>query len=152
MLETKIRSTRQTPVAAWDRIPAGLRQRITYLLAGGMTAGVYYIFLASGLLIVKNSVPYLFLVVVSHFITAVLVYPVYRTVVFKVVGEGWLSGFMRFYVVGLSFLGTSVIGLPILVEFAGVPLLVAQALIILLSPPLSYAINRTWAFRERVNA
>ncbi|MCC5577029.1 GtrA family protein [Microtetraspora sp. AC03309] len=147
MLELKSRSARENPTVRRALIPAFLGQRITYLLAGAMTAGVYYALLCLGLLVAKNAVPYLFLVVVSHFITVVLVYPAYRLVVFKVSGVGWLSGYLRFYAVGLSFLGLSVIGLPILVEFAGIPIMVAQGLIILMSPPLSYAIHRAWTFR-----
>ncbi|MFF4774320.1 GtrA family protein [Microtetraspora fusca] len=148
MLELKSRSARENPDARRIAIPAVLGQRITYLLAGAMTAGVYYVLLGLGLLVAKNSVPYLFLVVVSHFVTTMLVYPAYRLVVFKTSGVGWLPGYLRFYAVGLSFLGMSVIGLPILVEFAGIPIMVAQGLIILLSPPLSYAIHRAWTFRE----
>ncbi|MEU6414983.1 GtrA family protein [Microbispora sp. NPDC046933] len=151
MLDLKGRSAQEAAVPRWARIPARFGRRIAYLLAGGMTAGVYYAVLGLLLLVVDNSVPYLFLVVGSHFLTTSIVYPVYRSVVFKVSSERWLPGYLRFYAVGLSFLGASVIGLPVLVEFAGIPLMVAQALIILLSPPLSYVINRTWAFRDRVN-
>ncbi|MEV0408808.1 GtrA family protein [Actinoallomurus sp. NPDC050550] len=112
---------------------------------------MYYALLGLGLLVANNAVPYLLLIVIGHFGTTMIVYPLYRLIVFKVSGEGWLSGYLRFYAVGLSFLGASVIGLPLLVEFAGLPLMMAQALIILLSPPLSYAINRTWTFRKRGN-
>jgi putative flippase GtrA len=151
MFELKSRSAQGAPVARRALISTLLGERITYLLAGAVTAGIYYALLGLGLLAAKNAVPYLFLVVVSHFATVVIVYPVYRMVVFKVSGEGWVSGYLRFYAVGLSFLGASVIGLPLLVEFAGIPLMMAQALIILLSPPLSYAIHRTWTFRRREN-
>lgn len=125
--------------------------RITYLLAGAMTAALYYALLGLGLLTTKGGVAYLFLVVVSHFITVVIVYPWYRLVVFRVSGEPWLAGYLRFYLVGAAFLGASLIGLPILVEFCGIPIMVAQAMIIVMSPPLSYAIHRTWTFRDRGN-
>ncbi|GAA2882506.1 hypothetical protein GCM10010517_45670 [Streptosporangium fragile] len=114
-----------------------------------MTAVVYYCLLGLGLAVTGNSVPYLFPVVVCHLITVVIVYPWYRLVVFRVSGESWVTGYLRFYVVGLSFLGASLAGLPLLVEFAGIPVMVAQGLIILASPPLSYAINRAWTFRDR---
>ncbi|MFL6053638.1 MAG: GtrA family protein [Actinoallomurus sp.] len=151
MYQLKSRSAREAPVSRRASISALLGERITYLLAGAVTGGIYYALLGLGLLATKNTVPYLLLVVGSHFATTVIVYPLYRLVVFKVSGEGWLSGCLRFYAVGLSFLGASVIGLPLLVEFAGIPLMMAQALIILLSPPFSYAINRTWTFRKRGN-
>lgn len=126
-------------------------QRIAYLLAGAGTAGVYYGILVIGLLSLGEAVPYLLLAVFSHLLTALLVYPVYRRVVFPATGRNWLPGFLRFYAVGLGFLATSLVGLPILVELAGVPVMVAQALIILVSPPSSYVINRGWVFATRGN-
>ncbi|GAA0374249.1 hypothetical protein GCM10009530_25950 [Microbispora corallina] len=151
MLESKTRGP-HTVRGAWAAIPALLGQRITYLLAGAMTAGVYYALLVVGLLVTKNAVPYLFLVVAGHLLTVLIVYPLYRLVVFQAHGIGWVRGYLRFYAVGLTFLGASAVGLPILVQIAGVPLLAAQALIILLNPPLSYAVNRAWTFREPGNA
>ncbi|GHH64164.1 hypothetical protein GCM10017673_06350 [Streptosporangium violaceochromogenes] len=127
------------------------RHRITYLLAGAMTAAVYYALLGLGLLTVKGGVPYLFLVVVSHLITVVIVYPWYRLVVFRVSGEPWLLGYLRFYAVGAGFLAASLGGLPVMVEFCKIPVMAAQALIIAMSPPLSYLIHRTWTFRKREN-
>ncbi|MEV5754575.1 GtrA family protein [Actinoallomurus sp. NPDC052308] len=146
------RTPLRTRAARWAWISELFGERVTYLLAGGVTAVVYYVLLGGGLLAAQDRVPYLFLVVGSHFVTALIVYPMYRLAIFKVSGEDWLPGFMRFYAVGLGFLAASVIGLPIMVEFGGIPLMVAQALIILMSPPLSYAINRTWTFRKRGDA
>jgi hypothetical protein len=116
-------------------------------MGGAMTAAVYCGLLGLALLAVGTSVPYLFLVVASHFVTVVIVCPWYRLVVVRVAGDSWLSGYVRFYAVGLSFLGASVIGLSIMVEFAGIPIMVAQVIVIVLSPPLSYVIHRTWTFR-----
>ncbi|WP_326641759.1 GtrA family protein [Streptosporangium sp. NBC_01755] len=123
--------------------------RITYLLAGAMTAVVYCALLGLGLLAAEDRVPYLFLVVVSHLTTVVIVYPWYRLVVFRGSGDSWIGGYLRFYAVGLSFLAVSVIGVPLLVELAGIPVMVAQGVVIATSPPLSYAINRAWVFRNR---
>ncbi|MEU8381267.1 GtrA family protein [Streptosporangium sp. NPDC048865] len=123
--------------------------RITYLFAGAMTAVVYYALLGLGLLVVEDGVPYLFLVVVSHVVTVVIVYPWYRLVVFRDSGYSWPAGYLRFYMVGLSFLAASVVGVPLLVELAGIPVMVAQGVVIATSPPLSYAINRAWVFRDR---
>lgn len=151
MLRPNGRTALRTYVVRRPWMSALFGERFIYLLAGAITAGVYYAILYLTLLAFNNAVPYLFLVVGSHFVTALIVYPMYRLAVFKVSDEAWLPGFFRFYAVGLGFLGASVIGLPILVEFGGIPLMFAQALIILASPPLSYAINRTWTFRKRGN-
>ncbi|MER5622142.1 GtrA family protein [Streptosporangium sp. NPDC002544] len=151
MVEVENQIVRDRNSHFWRRalIAALGGQRITYLLAGAMTAAVYYVLLGLGLLVAKDEVPYLSLLVVSHLITSIIVYPWYRLVVFRVSRESWITGYLRFYVVGLSFLAASVIGVPILVEFAGIPIMVAQGLIIIASPPLGYAIHRTWTFPDR---
>jgi putative flippase GtrA len=149
VLRSRTKRGEETSFGWRKLISAHAGHRITYLLAGAMTAVVYYALLGLALLVAGNAAPYLVLVVVSHFVTVVAVYPVYRLVVFRVSGVSWISGYLRFYVVGLSFLGASLAGLPLLVEVAGLPLMVAQGLIILASPPLSYLINRTWTFRVR---
>ncbi|MFC7649847.1 GtrA family protein [Streptosporangium lutulentum] len=117
-------------------------------MASAMTAVVYYCLLGLGLVVAKDAVPYLFLVVACHLITVVIVYPWYRLVVFPTSGTSWIVGYLRFYAVGLSFLGASLAGLPLLVELAGIPLMMAQGLIIIASPPLSYAAHRAWTFRD----
>jgi putative flippase GtrA len=151
MVEVESRSARGEHSHFWRRalLSALDGHRITYLLAGAMTAAVYYALLGMALLAVKETVPYLLLVVASHFVTVVIVYPWYRLVVFRASGDSWLIGYLRFYMVGLSFLGASVVALPILVEFAGVSIMVAQGVVIVMSPPLSYAIHRKWTFRDR---
>jgi|GEM_PF-6928421 len=130
-------------------IPAFGGHRITYLFAGAVTAMVYYALLGLGLLAFEDDAPYLFLVVVSHLMTVVIVYPWYRLVVFRDSGYSWPAGYLRFYGVGLSFLAASVVGVPLLVELVGVPIMVAQGMVMVTSPPLSYAINRAWVFRDR---
>ncbi|MEU7740410.1 GtrA family protein [Nonomuraea sp. NPDC049158] len=149
MVDLRSRTKRgKKPSFGWlALIPALVGHRITYLLAGAMTAVVYYILLGLALMVAENAAPYLVLVVVSHFVTVVIVYPGYRLLVFRISGDSWISGYFRFYLVGLGFLGTSLGGLPILVEVAGMPLMLAQGLIILASPPLSYLIHRKWTFR-----
>ncbi|MEV8633540.1 GtrA family protein [Streptosporangium sp. NPDC051023] len=126
-------------------------QRITYLLAGAVTAAVYYALLYLALLVTEGRVSYLFLAFASHMITVAIVYPWFRIVVFRVSGEPWLPGYLRFYTVGLSFLVASFVGLPLLVELAGIPIMIAQLLIIAVNPPLTYVIHRKWTFRRRAN-
>jgi putative flippase GtrA len=129
---------------------SGLRgQRIRYLTGGVITVASYCGLLALGLRIFEDRVPYLFVVMVSHFITAVIVYPWYRVVVFRVTEGSWIAGYLKFYGVGLGFLGTSLVGLPLLVELGGLPVLVAQFLLMAASALLGYTVNRSWTFRGR---
>ncbi|MEU9830624.1 GtrA family protein [Streptosporangium sp. NPDC048047] len=130
-------------------ISALSHQRITYLLAGAVTAAAYYALLCLALAVTDDRVPYLFLAFASHAVTVLLVYPLFRAVVFRSSGQPWLTGLARFYTVGLGFMAASAVGLPILVEIAGIPIVAAQAMIIALSPPLSYVVHRTWTFSKR---
>ncbi|MFB9627330.1 GtrA family protein [Nonomuraea helvata] len=151
MVDQKVRTKRGEGTSfGWRSLLSTLvGQRVAYLLAGAMTAVVYYILLGLASMLAENAAPYLVLVAVSHFVTVVIVYPGYRLLVFRISGDSWISGYFRFYVVGLGFLGASLGGLPILVELAGMPLMLAQGLIIAASPPLTYLIHRTWTFRTR---
>ncbi|GAA1308799.1 hypothetical protein Psi02_25260 [Planotetraspora silvatica] len=124
------------------------RERITYMAAGATTALVYYVFLGLGLLVTGDRVPYLFLVAACYSATVPAAYPVYRRLVFRDAGGSWLTGCLRFYAVGASFLAVSMTGVPLLVELAGFPVLVAQGLIIIASPPLTYLIHNKWTFRS----
>ncbi|MGI5287066.1 GtrA family protein [Nonomuraea polychroma] len=134
------------------RLASLLRERrITYLIGGALTAAIYYGIVALALSFFGNTAPYLLLVVASHLATVVIVYPWYRLVVFPETLESWLAGYLRLYVVGLSFLTASLVGLPILVELANIPILIAQGVIICTSLPLSYTINQKWTFRNRQN-
>jgi putative flippase GtrA len=146
-VKSRARSGGETP-SGWRALISALTgQRIVYLLAGAVTAVVYYLLMGLALWLAESAVPYLALVVVSHFCTVVIVYPGYRLLVFRISEHSWISGYLRFYVVGLGFLGTSLGGLPILVEVFGMPLMPAQALVIMVSTPLNYLVHRTWTFR-----
>ncbi|GAA3201993.1 GtrA family protein [Nonomuraea roseoviolacea] len=137
------------PPAVRPAARPGMAHRLAYLAGGGVTAVIYYGILAAALAATGGRVPYLLLVVASHLVTVVIVYPWYRLVVFPGAGHGWLAGYLRFYAAGLSILSASLVGLPILVELAGLPVLAAQALIITLTFSCSYALHRAWTFRRR---
>lgn len=87
--------------------------------------------------------PYLVLAVVGHCATVAIVYSWYRLVVFRVSGGSWPRGYVRFYAVGLNFLGTSAAGVPVLVEFAGISIMAAQGVVIVMSPPIRYVVHCT---------
>ncbi|MBG0813548.1 GtrA family protein [Planomonospora sp. ID82291] len=114
-----------------------------------MTVAVYLSLLALGLLILGGRVPYPILVVVGHLATVLIVYPWYRIAVFRITRGSWMAGYLRFYTVGLGFLAASAAGVPALVEFAGLPVLVAQSSVMAIGALSGYAINRSWTFRDR---
>ncbi|KAB8187239.1 GtrA family protein [Microbispora catharanthi] len=125
------------------------RRRVLYLGGGAMSAVVYYAILGVQLAALGHRVPYLILLVTSQFAASVVVYPWYRLMVFRVSGSSWVLGHLRFYAVGLGFLAASVTGVPLLVELAGVPIMVAQAVVIVVNVPLSYLVHGLWTFPAR---
>jgi putative flippase GtrA len=123
-------------------------QRVRYVFAGGVGAAVYYGLFTAGWLTVSRWVPYLLIAALASTLTAILTYPIYRSVVFRATGPV-LAGFLRFYVVCLWALIFSLGGLWTLVEVAGLHPLPAQAIIITLGPLINYQAGRLWAFRRR---
>jgi putative flippase GtrA len=144
------------------RLPAGLQRsapgrlvlallrdrRVRYVIVGGIAAGVYYVPFAAIWLLSGGRVPYLVDAVISNFICAVLTFPLYRGGVFGS-NAPLLSSFLRFYLVCLWSLVFTLVGLPLLVEVAGVPVLLAQAILIVLNPLINYQVNKFWTFRSR---
>src|SRR5690242_17029622 len=99
-------------------------RRVRYLLAGGLAAAVYYATFTAGWTVSRHSWPYLAVAVLANFVTTVVTYPVYRSLVFRVDGP-WLAGFFRFYILCIGALLINVVCLPALVEIAGWNVLIA---------------------------
>ncbi|GAA3798881.1 hypothetical protein GCM10022226_17850 [Sphaerisporangium flaviroseum] len=124
------------------------RRHVMYLAGSGITAAVYYGVLGASLA-AGGGLPYPLLILLTHLTTSVIVYPWYRLMVFRAGAGSWLASWLRFYAAGLTFLATSLTGVPLLVEFLELPIMVAQGVIITVSPPLSYLLHRSWTFPER---
>ncbi len=123
-------------------------RRVRYVVAGALSSGTYYALFSLGWLALGGRVPYLGLVVLVNIVTAVLTYPLYRQRVFASSGPV-LSGFFRYYVTSLAGVAFFFVGLPLLIEVAGVPVLVAQAGLLVALPLVNYQVFRRWAFRSR---
>jgi len=122
--------------------------RVRYVVVGGVASVIYYSLFSAGWLVGQGRVPYLLVAVLANVATAVLSYPLYRRGVFAWDGP-WLPGFLRFYVIGFWSLMVSLIGLPLLIELGHVPVLVAQAILLLVVPVVNYQVNKHWTFRRR---
>ena len=123
-------------------------RRVRYLFAGGVAAVVYYATFAGGWLMSDGRVPYLLMAVVANLVTAVSTYPLYRNVVFGATGP-LLPGFVKFYLICFGSLVFNLVGLPFLVEVVRVPVLLAQAVLLVTAPLINYQVNRFWTFRPR---
>ena len=123
-------------------------RRVRYVLTGGLSSVVYYLLFAAAWLALSRWIPYLVIAVIASTLTAIITYPVYRNVVFRT-GGGVISGFLRFYVVCLWAMLFNLGGLWLLVDVVGLHVLIAQAIVIVLSPLINYQVSRLWAFRPR---
>jgi putative flippase GtrA len=121
--------------------------RVRYLLVGAGTNVVYFGLFWLGWHLLEGTVSYLGVTAMANFCTALLAYPVNRTFVFKS-DTTWLRGFWKFYTVYLVGLVASLVGMPLLIEVFGVPVLLAQAVMIVLIPVMSYLLHRFWTFAD----
>lgn len=119
--------------------------RFRYTLVGGVSAALFCGLFATGLFILEGDVSYLPIAVGAHIVSAVVVYPLHRAFVFRR-RVPWLAGFARFYLVFGGGFVFSVIGLAVLVEMVGLPVLGAQAVMIVVLLVVGYLLQRFWVF------
>jgi putative flippase GtrA len=131
--------------AAELTVKAARDHRVRYVLVGGATNVAYFGLFWLGWHLLEGTVPYLGITATANFGTALLAYPAYRTFVFRS-DTSWLRGFWKFYTVYLVGLAASLAGMPLLIEVLGVPVLLAQAIVIVLVPVASYLLHRFWTF------
>jgi putative flippase GtrA len=122
-------------------------RRVRYVAVGALSSATYYGLFSAVWLAGGGSIPYLAVAVLANGATAALTYPLYRRGVWRTTAQG-LRGFFRFYAVTLWALAFNLVALPILVEWVGLPVLLAQAIIIIVSPLINYQLMRFWAFRR----
>jgi putative flippase GtrA len=119
--------------------------RIRYLMVGAGTNLLYFALFWLGWQWLEGKASYLVVTAAANLATALMVYPAYRGFVFGSTTT-WLRGFWKFYTVFVIGLVTSLVGMPLLIEVIGVPVLLAQAIVIAVVPVASYLLHRFWTF------
>jgi putative flippase GtrA len=122
-------------------------RRVRYLGVGGVSAASYYACYAALYLLTRDQLHYLIPTFIANFFCALVTYPLQRHFVFQSKGPV-LSGFFKFYVICLWALAFTLLGLPLLVEVFNVPVLIAQAILIVVAPLINYQLSKLWAFRR----
>ncbi|GAA2622787.1 hypothetical protein GCM10010399_62540 [Dactylosporangium fulvum] len=122
-------------------------RRVRYLTVGGVSSVSYYVCFAGIYLITRDHLHYLVPTVIANFLCALVTYPLQRRFVFRSTGRV-VSGFVRFYLVCLWALAYTFIGLPVLVELVHIPVLIAQAILIVTAPIINYQLSKLWVFRR----
>ena len=96
---------------------------------------------------VGATIPYLYLLLVAHVISVLEAYVLQRRFVFQVQGL-WLRDLLRFWSVYLVALAINVVALPLLVEVVELPVLLAQALILMTMTLGTFVAHRSYSFRR----
>jgi putative flippase GtrA len=121
-------------------------QRVAFLMVGAVNTLVGYLCFA-GFLLLLGQRHYLAALVCAYVIAVLIAFVLYRFVVFRVRGHVF-SDLWRFATVYLSSLAINLVLLPVLVELAGAPILLAQALIVLVTAVISWVGHKHYSFRR----
>jgi len=121
-------------------------QRVAFLIVGGINTVVGFLCFA-GFLALFGQRRYLLALVCAHVVAVLIAFVLYRFVVFRVRGHV-LADLWRFETVYLSALAVNFVLLPVLVEFAHLPALLAQALIVFVTSVMSWLGHKHYSFRR----
>jgi putative flippase GtrA len=123
------------------------QQGIRYLIVGGWNTLFGYCSFAALQIAFGKHVYYLFLLSIAMVFAILNAYIGYRLFVFKVRGR-WIRDLGRFSVVYLGSFAANLAILPLLVEVAGIPVLVAQAFTVAGTVAMSFFAHRSFSFRR----
>ena len=121
-------------------------QRVAFLIVGGINTVVGFLCFA-GFLLLLGKQRYLVALLCAHVVAVLIAFVLYRFAVFKVRGHV-LADLWRFETIYLSALAVNFVVLPLLVEIAHLPVLLAQALIVLVTATISWVGHKHYSFRR----
>ncbi|WP_235833208.1 GtrA family protein [Glaciibacter flavus] len=124
-------------------------QRVRFLIVGAVNTVVAYVLFAVFTRWVFGTSPggYLLSLALSYAIAIVLAFVLYRRFVFRVSGNVVID-FVRFVGVYALTITINFVALPLLVEALRVPVLIAQALIVIVATLISFFGHRSFSFRR----
>jgi putative flippase GtrA len=94
-----------------------------------------------------DTVPYLGLLLVAHVVSVLEAFVLHKVLVFRVQGR-WFRDLSRFWSVYLIALGVNLVTLPLLVEIVGLPVLLAQAVVLATLTGATFLAHRHYTFRR----
>ena len=126
-------------------------QRAAFLLVGALNTvigiGWFAVFLVTVGQLWGRPWGYLAALACSHVLSVLCAFVLYRFVVFRVRGHV-LADLWRFETVYLAALAVNAVLLPVLVEIAHLPVLLAQALIVVVTSVMSWVGHKHYTFRR----
>ena len=126
---------------------SGRAQGLRFLIVGVFNTAFGFLLFALMLHLAGDHVHYLVVLVFATIIAVLVAFAVYRTFVFRVRGNV-LRDLGRFSLVYVGVLAANVIVLPLLVEVAGLPVLTAQAIVVVAAVVASFLLHRSFSFRR----
>ncbi|WP_232711644.1 GtrA family protein [Microbacterium lacus] len=124
-------------------------RRIAFLIVGVTNTVVGFGWFVLFDLTIGRLWGYMATLLFAHVAAVLCAFILYRKFVFRVRGHVWVD-LGRFELVYLTALGVNAILLPILVEFAHLQPIVAQALIVFVTTLISYFGHSRFSFRRKV--
>ena len=121
-------------------------QRVAFLAVGATNTAFGYLLFAILLLLLGQRL-YLVALLGAYVVSVLLAFVLYRFLVFRVRGHV-LRDLWRFVTVYLFALAVNFVTLPLLVELVHVPVLVAQAMIVLVTSVMSWMGHKHYSFRR----
>lgn len=126
-------------------------RRIAFLFVGGINTVVGFGWFALFDITVGQLWGYMVTLLFAHVASVLCAFVLYRRLVFRVRGHVW-TDLMRFELVYLTSLGINAVLLPLLVEFAHLEPIIAQALIVFVTTMVSYFGHSLFSFRRKEHA
>ena len=121
-------------------------QRVAFLSIGAVNTGVGFLCFA-GFLALLGQQRYMATLVCAHIVSVLIAFVLYRYVVFRVRGH-LLRDLWRFETVYLVALAVNLALLPLLVQLGHLPVLLAQALILVVTALISWVGHKHFSFRR----
>ena len=121
-------------------------QRVAFLAVGATNTLFGYLLFAALLLLLGHRL-YLVALVCAYVLSVLIAFVLYRHLVFRVRGHV-LADLWRFVTVYLAAFAVNLVVLPLLVELAHLPVLVAQAMIVLITSTMSWLGHKHYSFRR----
>ncbi len=122
-------------------------QGLRYLAVGAFNTVFGFGLFALFITLVGDSVHYLVILVGTTIVAVLVAFVLYRRFVFRVQGNV-VRDLARFSVVYAGAFAANVVALPLLVEGAGMPVLLAQALVVGGTVVASFLAHRSFSFRR----
>jgi putative flippase GtrA len=145
MSETNLPLPRSGPPGPLQRLIKD--QRLLFLLVGGANTAFSTMLFAGLVLLFGSKVPSVVSLGITWVISLVLVFFVYRRLVFRVIGSAW-GDFLRFTSVNVGSLLLNMGALALLADVLGLPPIPTQVAITVLVVIFNYIGHKYFSFRR----